>query len=52
MRYTNLPLLTRLTFWLSARLPSGDYRNGTAIRAWATAIRPALLGASTLKQPA
>jgi menaquinone-dependent protoporphyrinogen oxidase len=52
MRYRKLPLLTRLTFWLSARLPSGDYRAWTTIRTWTTAISPALLGEAKLTQPA
>lgn len=43
MRYRNLPLSTRVMFWLRSGLPSGDYRNWRAIRSWALTVRPALL---------
>lgn len=43
MRYRNLPPLARLLFWARAHLPSGDFRNREAIRAWATLVRPALM---------
>ena len=51
MRYRNLPLLTRLVFWVKARLPSGDYRNWQAIRSWAEQVRPALLQAERGRAP-
>jgi hypothetical protein len=43
LRCRNLPLATRVLFWLRNHLPGGDYRNWRAIRAWAYTIRPALL---------
>ncbi len=43
LQYLNLPLLTRLYFWLQSRLPSGDFRNWTTIQKWVREIRPALV---------
>ena len=41
MRYRNLPFLERLIFLLRARLPSGDFRDREAIRAWVLRLRAA-----------
>lgn len=43
LHYRNLPLSTRILFWLRSGLPNGDYRNWGAIRAWALKVRPALI---------
>ena len=43
LQYRNLPLLTRLFFWLQSRLPSGDFRNWSTIQNWVREIRPALV---------
>ena len=43
LQYFNLPLLSRLFFWLQSRLPSGDFRNWSTIQAWVREIRPALV---------
>lgn len=43
LRYRNLPLLERIEFFLMSWLPPGDFRDPNAIRAWAAALRPALL---------
>jgi menaquinone-dependent protoporphyrinogen oxidase len=43
LRYRNLPLLERITFFAMSRLPSGDFRDWDAIRAWALHVRPALM---------
>ena len=43
LQYRNLPLLTRLFFWLQSRLPSGDFRNWSTIQTWVREIRPALV---------
>lgn len=43
LRYRNLPLLERVEFLILSQLPSGDFRDWDAIRAWAVQVRPALL---------
>jgi menaquinone-dependent protoporphyrinogen oxidase len=43
LQYVNLPLLTRLFFWLQSRLPSGDFRDWATIQDWVREIRPALV---------
>ena len=45
LRYRNLPLLERLLFALQAHLPWGDFRDWSAIGAWAQDLRPALVHA-------
>ena len=49
LRYRNLPFTIRILFWLRAHLPSGDFRNWRAIRAWALQVRPALLGRQAMR---
>lgn len=46
LRYRNLPPLARLVFWITARLPTGDYRDWDAIRRWAAQVRPMLTRAA------
>ena len=43
LNYHNLPLVLRVSFWLQAHLPSGDFRNRRAVQTWARRIRPALV---------
>jgi menaquinone-dependent protoporphyrinogen oxidase len=45
LRYRNLPLITRIQFWLRTRLPAGDFRDRRAVDDWVTQIQPMLLGA-------
>ncbi len=44
LEYERFPFFTRLLIALN-RLPQGDFRNWNAIRAWASNLRPTLLGA-------
>ncbi len=43
LRYRNLSLLERVEFFLMSWLPSGDFRDWNAVRAWALQVRPALV---------
>ncbi len=45
LRYRNLPLLERLLFACKAHLSWGDFRDWSAIGAWAQDLRPALVHA-------
>ncbi len=42
LQYRNLPLMTRVMFWLRTRLPDGDFRNWDEVDAWVKDIQPAL----------
>lgn len=46
LRYRNLALMERALFFLTSRLPPGDYRDWSAIRDWASEIRPLLTDAA------